>query len=111
MILRYCKREWEQTFHPGKTQHLRLKSLLLWLLLLLLLLFLILLLLLLVLLLLLLLKLLLLLLFVTVTSHIFHIIGTLLDRNYIINLNIIINTFIMYLKIYFSTKNVTKISS
>ena len=48
---------------------------------------------------------------IIVISHIFHIIGTLLDRNYIINLNIKINTFIMYLKIYFSTKDLIKISS
>jgi len=33
-----------------------------------------------------------------VTSHIFHIIGTLLDKNYIINLNIKINTFINVFK-------------
>jgi len=46
-----------------------------------------------------------------VTSHIFHIIETLLDRNYIINLNIKINTFLMYLKIYFSIKDLIKISS
>jgi len=34
-----------------------------------------------------------------VTFHIFYIIGTLLYRNYIINLNIKINIFIIYLKI------------
>jgi len=41
---------------------------------------------------------------IIVTSHIFHIIETLLHKkNYIINLNIIIHTFIMYFKLYFST--------
>jgi len=39
---------------------------------------------------------------ISVASHIFHIIETLLHRNYIINLNIKIHIFIMYFKIYFS---------